>query len=394
MRVLFHSSMGAAPWGGSEALWSGAATSLVERGVQVTASVHCWPERARQLHALESAGVQIVERRAARGWRRAGQTALRRLGARVRTHLEVDIERTQPDIVVVSNGACLPESETMQRLIRGDVRFLNIGQANGSEQFMADGELPLAREYVRRAEAMCFVSDDNRRLFERQLGMLLPDAVLVRNPYNVARNIDHSGTVPASGEPVSFACVARLHPPSKGQDLLLDVLALAKWRERPVRTSFFGSGPNEGLLRDLIAMLGLRGRVLLEGSTDDIAAVWQRHQVLVLPSRYEGLPLAVVEAMLCGRVVVTTDAGGAKEIIEDNVTGFIARGSTADAVDDAMERAWDRRSQWPAIGAEARRRALEVMPEDPCAELSQRILDLVARRMRPKSGAQLAKRVT
>ncbi len=51
--------------------------------------------------------------------------------------------------------------------------------------------------------------------------------------------------------------------------------------------------------------------------------IWAANHLLVMPSRFEELPLAMVEAMLCARPVVATDVAGHKEIIEEGVTGFL-----------------------------------------------------------------------
>jgi hypothetical protein len=63
-----------------------------------------------------------------------------------------------------------------------------------------------------------------------------------------------------------------------------------------------GTGRNERGLRRLVDELKLTS-VDFAGFVDDIKEVWSRNHVLVLPSRYEGMPLALVEAMLCGRSV-------------------------------------------------------------------------------------------
>ena len=114
----------------------------------------------------------------------------------------------------------------------------------------------------------------------------------------------------------------------------------------------------------LANMLGLC-RVDFRGFTDDVERVWAEHHALVLPSRHEGMPLAVVEAMLCGRVCIVTDVAGNTEFIEDGVTGFVAPAPTAPLVREVLERAWDRRGEWRQIGAAAARAVRERVPPDP-----------------------------
>jgi glycosyltransferase involved in cell wall biosynthesis len=96
----------------------------------------------------------------------------------------------------------------------------------------------------------------------------------------------------------------------------------------------------------------------------------------VLPSRYEGLPLALVEAMLCGRPAIAANAGGIAEILVDNETGFLAAEASPASFDEALERAWARRAEWPSIGAQAAAHARATVPADAAADFSQQLLDL------------------
>jgi glycosyltransferase involved in cell wall biosynthesis len=91
----------------------------------------------------------------------------------------------------------------------------------------------------------------------------------------------------------------------------------------------------------------------------------------VLPSRFEGNALAMIEAMLCGRMPIVTDVGRASELIDDNRNGFIAAAPTLDLLDDALERAWQRRHEWQAMGAlasETIRRRHSLQPAEDFAD--------------------------
>jgi glycosyltransferase involved in cell wall biosynthesis len=108
-----------------------------------------------------------------------------------------------------------------------------------------------------------------------------------------------------------------------------------------------------------------------------VRGIWASHHALVLPSRYEGLPLSLVEAMLCGRPSIVTNVSGNTELLEDNVTGFVAAAPTASFVDEALERAWNRRADWPAIGAAAAHQVRERVPPDPAGVFADELLALV-----------------
>jgi glycosyltransferase involved in cell wall biosynthesis len=166
----------------------------------------------------------------------------------------------------------------------------------------------------------------------------LPQASVVRNPVNVPLDQELPAPPLAAGR-WRLACVARLDILDKGQDILLQVLARPHWRGQPLHVTFFGTGPHRQALEEMAAFLGVAELVSFAGQVADVPAIWQAHHALVLPSRYEGLPLALAEAMLCGRPAIAADAGGMAELLLDNETGFLAAAATPDAFDEALGRA-------------------------------------------------------
>ncbi|HUO85076.1 MAG TPA: glycosyltransferase, partial [Thermoanaerobaculia bacterium] len=169
---------------------------------------------------------------------------------------------------------------------------------------------------------------------------------------------------PHEGANIRLACIGRLNPLDKGQDLVLRVLGREKWRQRPLFVSFYGSGDKRAGLEGMARHLSLSS-VAFEGFSKDPSSIWDRHHGLLLGSRCEGLPLVLVEAMLSGRVPLVTDAGGNGELIEDGVTGFLAAEPSADALDEALERAWQRRAEWRVIGRNAASAVRAKIPREP-----------------------------
>ncbi|MGK7235930.1 glycosyltransferase [Streptomyces hygroscopicus] len=152
---------------------------------------------------------------------------------------------------------------------------------------------------------------------------------------------------------------------------------MPKWRARPVTLSLYGAGEYEQVLRALRDRLDLRN-VEFAGYAKDIEDVWRTHHALVLCSRAEGLPTVIIEAMLCGRPVVVSDVAGNAELLTDGETGFVAAGPVAACLDQALERAWQRRAEWPAIGRRAAEAVRRQMPPDPIALLVDQFEELAA----------------
>ena len=81
--------------------------------------------------------------------------------------------------------------------------------------------------------------------------------------------------------------------------------------------------------------------------------------------------------MLSARVAIVTDVAGNAEVVTDGRNGFLASAPTDDSFDDALERAWQRRDEWRAIGEAAARDIRTLVPEHPARVLADR-LELLA----------------
>jgi glycosyltransferase involved in cell wall biosynthesis len=224
------------------------------------------------------------------------------------------------------------------------------------------------------ARKVYFVSQGNLRLVENMLGTAIGNAKVVRNPFNVSYTAECP--YPSAEPTFNVACVSRLEPYAKGQDLLFEVLRLDKWKRRNLKVSLFGDGGNVESLKALARRYDL-GNVHFEGYAQNIQRVWDTHHLLVVPSRIEGLPLALVEAMLCGRTSVVTNVAGNVEVVDDGVTGFVAASPTPAHIDEAMERAWERRDSWEEMGREAGRRIRQLVPPDPAGVFADELLRLI-----------------
>ncbi|HZO25923.1 MAG TPA: glycosyltransferase [Chloroflexota bacterium] len=109
----------------------------------------------------------------------------------------------------------------------------------------------------------------------------------------------------------------------KGQRILLQAIATLS-RDLPDLVLFLaGAGPLREALEAEAARLGLADRVRFLGVRRDRATLYAAMDVFVLPSRWEGLSLALVEAMGAGRAIVATNVGGNPEVVHDGQTGLL-----------------------------------------------------------------------
>jgi glycosyltransferase involved in cell wall biosynthesis len=162
------------------------------------------------------------------------------------------------------------------------------------------------------------------------------------------------------------------------------VLAREKWRGRSLHVSFFGRGVNREGLESLASRLGVRN-ISFEGQTEDVPGIWKNHHALILPSRAEGLPLALVEAMMCGRPAVVTNVGGNAEVVGDRVTGFLAAPDEG-SLDAALEEAWSRRGELSEMGRRAAVTIREMVPPDPAKDFADALVEIAGALAEAKAG--------
>lgn len=380
MNVVFVS--GNRNWGGSEELWSATAAVLASDGHRVTvfkSGVDESEPRIRRLRALrcrirDLARFPLMPRRLF--------TLVRALSSGaaygheiVRLLIGLALSR-RPDLVVVSQGGNHDGYFLAEVCRRLRLPYAIVSHKASELYWPADWQQKTIAAVYRAARACFFVSEHSRRLTEEQLGFALPGAAVVRNPFLVPW--EPRTDWPDDRSELRLACVGRLHPKEKGQDLLLRVLARRRWRGRPLSVTFYGDGLQRASLERMARNLGLTNTTFA-GFVRDVPAIWSTHHGLILPSRCEGLPITLVEAMLSGRVPVVTDVGGNAEVVDDGVTGYLAAAPTEDALDDAMERAWNERHRWREIGAAAAARIRTLVPREPERCFAKRLVEAVSR---------------
>ena len=363
--------MAGMPWGGSEELWSRAATELLERGHEVHFNSIDWPTIAVPLQQLIARGAHGHFRSRKRLGRTLTQ-ALQKLRITKVKYLPW-LKKIRPDFVLISFSCHTddPQIATTCRLL--GIPYAILIQAAGAHNWMDLRRLEEYRETYSEAKRSFFVSNENRQLVESNLALDPPRAEIVDNPFTVSAGASPSW--PSTRPHWKLACVARVHYLTKAQDLIIRVMRKPKWRARPLQVTLWG-GDNGNLnqFRRALDVYGLHRQLAYGGVSNDIEQLWSEHHGLLLPSRCEGNALSLIEAMICGRVPIATNVGRAAELIDDNESGFIAPAATAELLDEVLERAWNRRDEWRAMGMRAAQAIRSRHSLQPARDFADRIL--------------------
>jgi glycosyltransferase involved in cell wall biosynthesis len=137
--------------------------------------------------------------------------------------------------------------------------------------------------------------------------------------------------------------------------------ALARVKERSPSSWIWvlvGSGPQSSELRDLVSRLGFAEATRFTGrvSDDDLSALYDRADLVVHPTLYEGSSLVTLEAMAHAKPVIGTRVGGIPDKVEEGVNGFLVPPRDDEALAEAVVHALSLGPHLVALGAEGRRR--------------------------------------
>lgn len=135
----------------------------------------------------------------------------------------------------------------------------------------------------------------------------------------------------------TFITVAGLRE-VKGHEFLLESIAKAKNKGLSSSVNFLwiGSGPLKEKLEEKIEKLSLDDSVKMIGSFGDVRPYLANSEAFILPSRGEGMPRAMMEAMSMELPVLCTDVGGVTEIVENGREGLVVPYGDVDAMSDSL----------------------------------------------------------
>lgn len=350
------------PWGGSEELWSDMASYALKANHEVIHSTFDFHTIAPKEQKLIDAGLQHSSRR---GFIRPGTPRIKRIFLKLINHIVNSLQNPfhaiisfKPDYILY-NGTCysIADEKYLIRVLKNrKIPFGILGHYNREDgKDITDQKIIVLQELYSLAKNNFFISRRALSVAEKRTGSGIPRAAVVRNPVNMAslETISYP-----ENTYVHFAMVGNLRVIHKGQDIVLNILGKSEWKNRDWHLDIYGSGEDENMLRHLTMRLQINERVSFHGKVDNIRKVWEDNHILLMPSLMEGMPLAVVEAMLCGRPSVVTDVGGQTEWIEEDKEGWIA--SVPARFEEAMEKAWNLKDTWKQTGINAHHKAMRL----------------------------------
>ena len=180
----------------------------------------------------------------------------------------------------------------------------------------------------------------------------------------IMNQVDESFFSDSGKGPEGYVMTAGRLTRQKNQALLIRAFAaIAPQVEQELR--IYGEGELRGELEELIKYLGMEKRIKLMGASDNMPQVLAGAGLFVLPSDYEGMPNALLEAMASGLCCIATDCpcGGPETIIDNGINGRLVPVGDEHALRDAMLELLRDEDKRREMGAKARSRAEDFRPE-------------------------------
>lgn len=352
-RLVFLTTNDGASNGGSEQLWIETAIACRKRGHDVMVVIKNWDPAPYFIQEFLNGGIKIL----------------------FKGHDDFnEMLLFKPDLLIVSTGDQDEGIEWYDKCRKHKVSYVIINQLTKEPEYW-----PIRRdinEQVKNgyldAVMVFFTCNNNHKVMEKRLNCQIPNASTHYNPFHVDRN--SFVPFPPMDDGLKIAIPANLLRVHKGQHLAIELFNQNKWRERPIQLNLYGEGSDEKILKAMAKKYELK-KVLFHKHTHDLLTIWRNNHAIFMPSFMEGLPLILVGAMICARVPILTDIGAHRELIDDNINGFIATKPTVEALDEALERAYQKSVMWEEIGKKAREKILAYLPpNDPVDDFISKII--------------------
>ena len=215
------------------------------------------------------------------------------------------------------------------------------------------GQRALKRNELRRADAVTAVTGAIVETLVRDYGI---ERARVRVVANGADMPDDEGEAPVArrwrerylSTPLKplWVIAGRLEE-QKGHDVLFEALSRLVKNGLDFTLIVAGDGSRRSWLEQQALSLGLSPRVQFVGQLEDVGSLLAASDAVLLPSRWEGLPLVLLEAMARGRPIVATAVGGVGDVLTDGVNGTLVPAGDVEALAEALvnlqrksDRAW------------------------------------------------------
>lgn len=349
--VFFISLMNGGAWGGSEELWFQTALYAAQQGYKVGCAFYDWPQKAERIDRLKKAGcaVYLFSNKG-----REKRTLIERLQYKVTKRRVKRYARSLPllqyDMAVINLGYLEIVShywKDFQRYAKNYTLLFHVHDENGS---IKQKRKTILKNWVAEAKHNLFASERTQKFLEAQLSMEVPNAATLFNPITFKAPGHPPPYPPLSNGRYLFIMLATLDVRRKAQDNVIKALSSEKWKQRNWQLYLYGGGESEKKLERLLLETKLSEKIILKGHTGDVKEALAEAHLLLQITHIDAMPLAVVEALAMAKPLAVSDVGDMPKWVTEGVNGWISPSASVAAIEETLEKAWQSRDRWEAMG--------------------------------------------
>lgn len=241
-------------------------------------------------------------------------------------HIQDLMKRINPDVVVISHGRIEGSSTGLLAAKRAGFRIISYLPMAHTVAMSGRPFAVWIRELIdgyfyRLPDKFITISESARHMLQERGAT--PNVVVVRNAVEVQpiAESDRMHFRKAHGigtDDYAVAIIGRIHFRQKGQDFALRAIDTFRHELRDYRFVFIGDGPDAEKLRAMVAKFDLSRQVKLVPWTENPTEIYAGADMLLIPSRFEGVPLVMLEAMAYGLPIVATNVDGMADFLPPN----------------------------------------------------------------------------
>lgn len=253
-----------------------------------------------------------------------------RLAAQLR-ELEIDVAHSHEFVMAVYGAAALKR-----------LGLPHVITMHGNQVMTRKWQRRSALRWAfRRSTATVAVSRDTKRHLDETLGLRENVVEVIPNgiPVRPGDRADTRRRLGVADDELMLLAVGNLLP-RKGHAVLLEALdrLSSDGAVPPWKLAIAGDGPERERLEEFARRPGLRDRVLLLGARNDVPDLQAAADVFAMPSLWEGLPLAILEAMFARNAIIASGISGIPEAITHDREGLLVPAGDVDALASALRR--------------------------------------------------------
>jgi len=342
--VFFLSLMNGGAWGGSEEVWFRTALWMARSGYKVGIGCYHWPEKQARIDELKNAGCAVY-------------LLPNKKGLFKKLVLKKALSAfpfSQYQLTVINQGGWEEVLHAPFRHLYKKLPAYVLLNHNYNEQAtLSAAKQKLLHQWLNGAKMNFGATQKIFEVIERKFNISIEKKETLLNPITFTPDAE-PGHYPAyTNDTCTWVMLAELDTARKAQDILINALSSSKWKARNWQLHLYGYGKDKEKLEKLIAEQGLENKVLLKGFTTKIKQTLLDCHLLLQCTLIDAMPLSVVEAMATGRPCVVSNVGDMPVWIEDAVSGFICPEVTAAGIDETLEKCWQQKNNWAAMGRSA-----------------------------------------